>query len=188
MKSNKCFFCNKMTDNSLHLTEVKEDGKVEFFYMCEKCGGQYMSDLDGSELSKDPKIIDLTHIKTPQELLEFLTNIRVEQPKQQSCECGMTEDEFDKYGRFGCSQCYEHFHNKMEELVFPFHGAKQHVGKRPKRQIQEILENDPIEKEKVLKLQFAKAIEMENYERAGEIKKQLNLLKAEQVLTNSSDQ
>tara|TARA_Y100000034_G_C6788237_1_gene352729 strand:+ start:281 stop:718 length:438 start_codon:yes stop_codon:yes gene_type:complete len=118
--------------------------------------------------------LDLTHIKTPEELLNFLSGVQKPQSDKEPCECGMSVDEFDKHGKFGCPKCYEHFDEKLEELVYPFHGACQHVGKRPKRQIMEHIENDPVEKLKLLKLQYAKALELEEYEKLADLKKAID--------------
>ena len=65
----------------------------------------------------------------------------------------------------------------MKEQVFPFHGACEHVGKRPKRSQEDKWMSDPVEKEKVLKLRLARAVEVEDYERAAELKKQLAEMK-----------
>ena len=61
----------------------------------------------------------------------------------------------------------------MKDLVFPFHQARFHEGKKPKRHYIDSLMQDPVEKEKILKLRYAKALELENYEQAKIIKEQL---------------
>jgi protein arginine kinase activator len=174
MKFQKCFFCNKLKFAPYHVTEI-EKGQAQLFDMCASCGETYTKDLE----TKSPKGTDLTKITNTEQLLNFISGVGVDivSPKSSMppCECGMTEEVFDKIGRFGCVKCYEHFSIKMEQLVYPYHGAKLHVGKRPKRQIKEKLENDPIEKQKVLKLKYAKALELEDYEAAAQIKKELDL-------------
>ncbi len=75
--------------------------------------------------------------------------------------------------------CYSFFKKKMKELVFPYHGASRHAGKRPKANYVETLMCDPVEREKILKLRYAKALELEQYEKAAEIKKELDGLSFE---------
>lgn len=182
----KCFYCTKLKFCPVKLTEIKDDGTVANCDVCQKCADLH---LEKKEAEPKPKMqavvapdavikkknVDVSHIKTPQELLSFLMGT----PSPGSpdaippCECGTTEAEFDQTGRFGCPKCYTHFEAKMSEQVFPFHGASEHVGKKPKRSREEMWMSDPVEKEKVLKLRLAKAVEVEDYERAAELKKQL---------------
>jgi replicative DNA helicase len=44
----------------------------------------------------------------------------------------LTNEDFEKHGRFGCPKCYDHFTEKMEQLVYPFHKGNVHTGKIPK--------------------------------------------------------
>ena len=99
----------------------------------------------------------------------------------------MTLEEFNTHGRFGCADCYLHFEIIMEELVYPYHKAKAHVGKRPKRQLAEKLENDPVEKLKLLKLRYAKALELEEYEKLADLLKEIEDVKV-LLPTTSEDQ
>jgi protein arginine kinase activator len=135
-----------------------------------------------------PQLLDLSHIKTPEELLNFITGMDQPAEPQRTCTCGWMLENFDKTGRFGCPKCYETYLDKLEQLVFPYHGASQHVGKRTKYKFNRQAELDPIEKEKLLKLRLAKAIELEEYEKAVEIKKELNQLKSEHQPSTSLDQ
>jgi len=176
MKFKKCFFCDKIVYTPHHVTEI--DGQdVLSFDMCKKCGHDYMKGaypLGETLPSPSPPKIDLSHIKTPEELLGFLTGGAKEE--KEPCKCGMTLKEFDKCGKFGCPNCYDHFPERMKQLVFPYHGAQEHVGKYPKRQMKQKWESSPEEKMKLLKLQYAKALELEEYEKAAEINKQIELL------------
>lgn len=185
MNVNKCITCGDLTHTPVHITQINDDGSVEMLHMCNRCGDEYINQLNQSGPATleatMPDTIDLNHISSPQELIDFITNLGIKQdakPIKEPCSCGLTEEEFDKSGRFGCQHCYTHFSEKMEELVFPFHQAKFHEGKKPKRHYVESLMQDPIEKEKILKLRYAKALELENYEQAKIIKDQLNELMA----------
>lgn len=171
MKLNKCFFCNKLTQTPFHVTEFV-DGKVDStFDMCKRCADEYLVDKKPGE-SKDG--MDLTVIKTTQDLLNFIANISLSNKKPSiTCGCGTTEQDFEQTGRFGCPKCYDTFQEKIEQLVLPYHGAKQHVGKSPHRATEEQWESTDTEKLKLLKLQRAKAIELEEYEKAGELNKQI---------------
>jgi len=168
-----CFFCNKTTYTPYHVTEI-HDGVVNAYHMCKSCGDDYFKEFIPEPKPMKEKL-DLTHIKTPEELLDFLSGVH---PKKTSdkkpCECGLTIEDFEKKGKFGCPKCYTHFDEKMEELVFPYHKAREHVGKQPKRLMQERMENDPVEKLKLLKLKYAKALELEEYEKLRDLKDQID--------------
>jgi len=184
MMISQCFFCNKTTYTPYRITEIT-DGTVESYRMCKKCGDEFMSDFKKPEPKKEVEL-DLSHIKTPEELLGFIQNMREGLDELPPCEgCGLTLKEFDKHGRFGCPKCYEHFEQRMEELVYPFHKAREHVGKRPKHQIEKEIEQDPVEKLKLLKLRYAKALELEEYEKCGDLKKQIDELS--QSLSSASE-
>jgi protein arginine kinase activator len=171
---NKCHVCNLIKETPIHVTERNDDGTVSTYDLCQQCWEARMKELEGQPKATGAKqMVDLTHIKTPEELLLFLSGLRP--PRQSSiqpCECGLTEVEFEDTGRFGCPKCYDHFKHQMEHVVLPFHKADQHVGKRPKRYIEHLMEN-PVEKRKILKLRLAKAVELEDYETAAAIKKEL---------------
>lgn len=71
--------------------------------------------------------------------------------------------------------CYEHFRNSLVPVFAAAHaGGQSHVGKQPKRKDDGNLE--------ILQLKLKAAIEKEAYEEAGEIKKKIDLLKAQQLL------
>lgn len=175
MKFSKCFLCDKLIYTPYHVTEIAED-KIESFSLCKNCGQEYMKE------SRPPsEKVDLSHIKTPEELLGFLTNMKeiprgIPEETKDPCECGLTLQEFDQHGKFGCTKCYDHFSEVMEQVVYPYHKADTHTGKYPKRQMREMWESNPEEKIKLLKLRYAKAIELEEYEKAGEINKELKEL------------
>jgi protein arginine kinase activator len=49
------------------------------------------------------------------------------------CEqCGFTQNDFKKHGRFGCPQCYETFKGMVEPML-GMHKGIRHVGKVPQR-------------------------------------------------------
>jgi protein arginine kinase activator len=178
-----CHFCKKVTLTPYKLSELKDNGKVDVKYSCEDCFSTWSEKT--SPAITWSKTVDLSHINTPEELLNFL--IARDDKVDRVCECGMSEEVFDKLGKFGCHKCYEFFGDKMKDLVFPFHKNKEHVGKTPKRTRMEQIMNDPVEKEKLLKLKYAKALELEEYEKCAVLKKELEELKSQLLQSTSSD-
>jgi protein arginine kinase activator len=171
MAIKQCFQCKKITYVPFHITDVLSDGSVHSYDICGKCGENLSPPKEKKET------LDLSHITTPEQLLEFIAGqIKPTKSPGPPCpQCGLTPAEFDKTGKFGCPACYDHFTEKLTELVFPYHKADSHVGKIPKSYLRQKAE-DPVEKLKLLKLRMAQAIELEKYELAAEIKKELNEL------------
>jgi protein arginine kinase activator len=166
MKLKQCSLCNKYTDAPYKLTEAQADGSAKSFYACPACAE---ARLGGSA-------IDLSRVSTAEELLDLILKAELPPRATPPCGCGLTEAEFDRDGRFGCAACYVHFSAKMTELVFPYHKAQDHVGKKPKAHWLDPVLSDPVAKQKLLKLRYAKALELEQYERAAEIKGELDEL------------
>lgn len=160
-----------------HVSEPNNEGVWETSHLCVKCAVAYLNDepivIGDKQKKSDPQVnaLDLTHINTPEDLIALITKHQQADPNKPPCpKCGLTLVEFDVKGRFGCPQCYEHFTERMEQLVYPYHHAREHVGKqiKPKK-----CREDEI---KTLKLRMAHAVELERYEEASDIKKLLDEL------------
>jgi protein arginine kinase activator len=199
MIMNKCVFCDKICHTPIHVTEIVE-GKVELYHICKHCGVEYMkgvaSDLEGPKAEKTsppaPGTINIDHIKSPVDLIQFISDVlgatpaKPKTPSKPPCQCGLTLEEFQKIGRFGCAKCYEHFYEEVERLVFPYHNADCHIGKCPTKK--ETLPNTQEEQLKLLKLKMAQAVELENYEDAARLKKEIESLTLSGPAPISSDQ
>lgn len=110
--------------------------------------------------------------------------------KQSKCTtCGMTFDEFLNKGKFGCSNCYSTFENKLDEVIKQIHGAKKHIGRKVRRlekaneKIMEKQKEEKVEKEEpidekqekinTLKKQLREAVSKENYEEAAKLRDEI---------------
>jgi protein arginine kinase activator len=142
--------------------------------MCHKCGIEYIESLNKKESKMDSNdnVFDLTKITSPEDILNFIENMSLI-PKVDAtstpCECGWTEEDLHKFGRIGCSKCYDHMSESVKKMLLIFHGLAEHNGKSPKE-----WKNNSVEKLKILKLQYAKALELEEYEKLEEIKKKID--------------
>lgn len=195
MIMNKCVFCDKICHTPFHVTEIVK-GKVEIYHICKYCGVEYMKgvskDLEGPPKKTPPGPVDVQYIKSPIDLIQFISDVLGATPAKPNasskppCQCGLTLEEFQKVGRFGCAKCYEHFYEEVERVVFPYHNADCHVGKCPsvKNNVPESSE----EQLKLLKLKMAKAIEIEKYEDAAKLKKEIDSLTLTGPAPTSLDQ
>lgn len=95
-------------------------------------------------------------------------------------QCGITYDEFINTGKFGCSNCYDTFRNKLNPILKNLQGANEHVGRKGKVTKAELnLENKKEEKPKqkskidTLKENLKIAIKEERYEDAAKIRDEI---------------
>jgi protein arginine kinase activator len=93
-------------------------------------------------------------------------------------ECGATLQDFRASGRVGCSGCWRTFEQPLRDLLRRLHGATRHTGEAYRRTdttVQtpsELRERSRAELRDELRL----AIEMEQFERAAELRDQLRVL------------
>ena len=177
MKLNRCAVCEKLTFTPYHITEIKENQSASIFDMCKKCGQKYIDNLPKRYDEFTPKDdIEMTHIQTPEETLHFMNGIPLPSKpnKKTSCKCGTKQEEFELRGRIGCAECYDHFGEKIEQLIIKYHNANKHVGRRPKKEMDWDSIKDPVEKLKLLKLHYAKALELEEYEKLANLKTKID--------------
>ena len=150
--------CGKYKYLPFKITEVEEDGDWVDFKLCLSCSESYM------EEPQEPQETEEIEIFTVDDFLQIFNQREIEKCNK----CGMTEAEFKQTGRFGCSQCYDSFNFIMENIVYRYHGSNLHIGKRPKVNIPKK------EKLKILKLKYAKALELEDYKGAEALKSQID--------------
>jgi len=180
----KCFFCNELfsREKLFKYTELSKSGGIQTFLICRSCGKDYF-DYIVDEFSKRIK----EKIKTKNSLKELITGLEnlddflvgMHQPVEEKSpcpNCDLSLEEFNISGKFGCEQCYEHFEEEFSAIALPYHGSLEHCGKIPKNYFKRKIDSDPKEKIKFLKLQLAKFVELEQYEKAAEVKKELDPL------------
>jgi protein arginine kinase activator len=148
-----CNECGKNVAN-IHLTRIINGQKIEE-NLCETCAKKYKG---------------LNYPFTLQNIMSgFLTDHqKPESQSSLSCpECHMTYDDFRKYGKFGCSHCYHTFKDRLAPLIRNIHGHENHIGKTPGNIVDGIKIDGKLDQ---LRDQLRKAIEMEEYEKAAEIR------------------
>ena len=80
MKLKKCFQCNKEIYTPVHITEIAKDKSVYHFDLCQKCGETFYQ--------IDKKKIDVSHITTPEQLLQFISGVsHIKKPNNDTPPC-----------------------------------------------------------------------------------------------------
>jgi protein arginine kinase activator len=162
-----CQECNKRPA-TLHFTKIVNGEKTEFHF-CETCAREKGELIPGTANGFSihnllSGLLDLEHVGSPS----------VNKAQSLRCEhCGLTYTQFSKIGRFGCSECYRHFSERLDPLFRRVHGNTVHVGKIPKRTGGLIQCRKEIE---MLKKDLQSRIEREDFENAARIRDQIREL------------
>ena len=160
MASNlKCDLCSKPA--TVHLTQIVNN-KVHKVDLCEACAqAKGVTDPSGFSLA------DL--------LLKASLNPEPEPGAGIRCEqCGFTQADFKKHGRFGCPMCYEAFKEMVEPMLENMHKGSTHNGKVPRRALDRRSLSDRLSK---LELDLTEAIKSERYEDAARFRDEISHVK-----------
>jgi len=155
----KCDLCGKPA--TVHLTQIVEN-KVHKVDLCEECAqAKGVTDPSGFSLA------DLL-VKTslnPEETVEG--GLRCEN-------CGFTQQEFKKVGRFGCPQCYAAFRPMLAPMLGNMHKGSTHIGKVPQRAL---ARRSLYERLTKLEMELDLAIKTERYEDAARYRDEIRQIK-----------
>lgn len=160
-----CDDCGKRVA-TVHITKI-ENGKKSDFHLCEQCA-----------MSKNSISIN-TSFSINDLLTGILNNtdyfpIKVDFLEELKCSvCGLSYKRFRETGRFGCSNCYKTFGDRLNPLFRRLHGNISHLGKIPVRAGGKMKKVREIEK---LKAALNFAVKNEEYEKAAEIRDRIREL------------
>jgi len=160
-----CQICKKR-EATIHFTNV-ENNKVYEIHLCAQCAKE-----KGFEKLKKSNFAMSDIIA---ELLNSTARRVDEKLNPNTCpNCGTTFLQFKKSGRLGCSECYSFFNRQLIPLLRGIHGNTRHVGKVPKKYKTKVNKQ-----RRVLELEeeLARAIELEEYERAAQIRDEIRSLR-----------
>lgn len=163
-----CQECGKRPA-TLHFTKIVNGEKTEF-HICEACARE-----KGELIPGTPNGFSIHNLLSG--LLDFEPSSAASQSAKQMtqrCErCGLTYAQFSKLGRFGCSECYRHFGERLDPVFKRVHGNTVHVGKVPKRTGGLIKYKREVER---LKKEMALRIEREEFEQAAKLRDEIKEL------------
>ena len=115
-----CDICNKKKA-TVHLTEIVDDQMSEM-HLCEEC-----AHAKSVQMEQQFGLADLLA-----GLSDFGKQVKdVPQGKLECPSCGLSYDDFKKFGRLGCSECFVAFQEQLGTLLKKIHGSNRHVGKKP---------------------------------------------------------
>ena len=162
----QCDICGKKKA-TVHLTEIVDEQMSEM-HLCEECARE-----KSVQMEQQFGLADLLA-----GLADFGKQVKDAPKVNLKCEnCGMTYEDFRKFGRLGCGECYNAFESHLSTLLKKIHGSNHHLGKKPLRM-------SPSEKKKIesvqeLKNQLLRAIQMEDFEKAAELRDKIRELESQ---------
>lgn len=154
----KCDLCTNPA--TVHLTQIVNN-KVHKVDLCEACAqAKGVTDPSGFSLA------DL--------LLKASLNPGIPAAAVRCEQCGFTQADFKKHGRFGCPQCYETFSSMIEPMLDNMHKGTAHTGKVPEKALERKSFNDRIIE---LESNLEEAVKTERYEDAARYRDEIHQLK-----------
>jgi len=145
-----CQACGK-NEATVEFTEIVND-EVKQLQLCDACAKK-----KGIEMEQHFSIAD------------FLAGLSEPGTGVMKCSnCGMTFDDFQRIGRFGCADCYMAFRENIRPLLKRIHGATKHTGKSAKGKGQDGRDNRP--EISSLKQRLQIAVDREEFEEAAKLR------------------
>lgn len=165
--------CDNCGENeaSIRLTQIINGKKTEMM-LCEECSKK--ANLSSMQFEMP---IDISNF-----LGDFISDYEENNylpfnsiSKQIKCNnCNMSYEEFLNSGKFGCSECYEAFSNKVDLLLNKIQGNARYKGRNcinKEENNKKIEINNELDE---LKKQLRQAIKEERYEDAAKIRDKIN--------------
>ena len=165
-----CDICAKKKA-TVHLTEIVDEQMSEM-HLCEECARQKSSQMEQQFGLGDL----LAGLSDPGKTAASKESDKVSVLK--CSRCGLPYEDFRKFGRLGCGECYTSFKEHLTGLLRKIHGSNKYLGKTPstypdgqKESLSEgsiaLLPSDDLED---LKQQLKSAISAEDFEKAALIR------------------
>lgn len=167
----RCDVCGKKKA-TVHLTEIVDEQMTEM-HLCEDCARE-----KSVQMEQQFGLADLLA-----GLSDFGKQVKDQEKAHLQCpNCGITYDDFKKYGRLGCSECYVAFRENLNVLLKKIHGSIHHLGKSPTRIPQ--AEKGHIDNLRHLRDLLEQAILSEDYEKAAELRDKIRELEKKEDKTS----
>lgn len=161
----KCSLCGKPA--TVHLTQIINN-KIHKVDLCEDCAKEKgVTDPSGFSLA-DLLIKGALNNETVTEG-DGVAAAGLVCPN-----CGFTQQDFKKVGRFGCPKCYEAFRPMLSPMLGGMHKGVAHSGKVPQRALDRRSIYERLTK---LEMELDLAIKTERYEDAARYRDEIRQIK-----------
>jgi protein arginine kinase activator len=164
-----CDICGKKKA-TVHLTEIVDEQLSEM-HLCEECARQKSTQME-QQFGLADLLAGLSDTSKPISAKEG------EKSVLKCSRCDLPYEDFRKFGRLGCGECYTSFKEHLTGLLRKIHGSNKYLGKTPARyqggpvahETDEAVALLPSEDLADLKHQLHSAIAAEDFEKAALIR------------------
>jgi protein arginine kinase activator len=164
-----CDICGKKKA-TVHLTEIVDEQLSEM-HLCEECARQKSAQME-QQFGLADLLAGLSDSSKPAATKEG------EKSVLKCARCALPYEDFRKFGRLGCGECYSSFKEHLTGLLRKIHGSNKYLGKTPLRYQESQSEPSvegavallPSEDLADLKQQLHSAIAAEDFEKAALIR------------------
>lgn len=175
----RCQDCDN-GEATVSLTQIINNEKV-VLNLCKECAAKrgFHSPLDNIPF---PLANFLTEMMGKEKVAHGSKAIKA--PDLSCPSCGLSFEEFSRLGRFGCGECYKTFRDKLQGLLRKIHGSSLHKGKLPPM-LSEDASN--IKEQERLDQELQRAIELEDFERAADLRDKIKSLRDSETEEESKE-
>lgn len=160
----QCDICGKKKA-TVHLTEIVDEQMSEM-HLCEDCARE-----KNVQMEQQFGLADLLA-----GLADFGKQVKdVEKVKIKCSNCALSYEDFRKFGRLGCSECYVSYREHLGNLLKKIHGSNCHLGKTPVK-VQTQPPKTKSENLEELKRELQQAVQGENFEKAAQLRDKIHEL------------
>ena len=131
-----CDICGKKKA-TVHLTEIVDEQMSEM-HLCEECARQKSSQME-QQFGIADLLAGLADTPKPASSKDS------DKSPLQCTRCHLPYEDFRKFGRLGCGECYTSFKEHLSGLLRKIHGSNKYLGKTPpcfRRSLQLCLNRD----------------------------------------------
>lgn len=172
-----CDECKK-NEATIHLTNILNGKKTER-HLCGDCAGKH--NIQNFGVTEFPGFMNMGGSMFDNDFFtnDFFTNAIypegvLQRRHEQHCpQCGMTFDEFNRNGRFGCDECYSAFASEIAPLVKRLQGSLNYEGRVPGRGNGVFRTKHQIKR---LRQDLQKAVAEEQFEEAARLRDEIKTL------------
>jgi len=171
-----CDICGKKKA-TVHLTEIVDEQMSEM-HLCEECARQ-----KSSQMEQQFGLADL--LAGLSDTSKTMSATKESEKSVLKCSrCALPYEDFRKFGRLGCGECYTSFKEHLTGLLRKIHGSNKYLGKTPsmyqEKPVEPLAEGAvallPSENMADLKKQLHAAIAAEDFEKAAQIRDKIRHL------------
>ena len=117
----QCDICGKKKA-TVHLTEIVDEQMSEM-HLCEECARNKSAQME-QQFGLGDLLAGLSDVGK--------TAAKTDDKNALKCPaCGLNYEDFRKFGRLGCGECYTSFKEHLTGLLRKIHGSNRHLGKVP---------------------------------------------------------